>query len=97
MLCEACECDPCDCSWGLDEFRGVLQERSTEAGEKHNLASTADRSPPESNSQVEDSQLRSKDQLFSTGLCSACRYAEQASNWDNHRSSRNHGDKNKGE
>ena len=92
MLCDACGCDPCDCSWGLDEFWGVLQERSTEA--EHNMASTADRSTPESNSQVEDSQLRSKDQLFPSSLCSACRYAEQASNWDNHRSSRNHGDKN---
>ena len=94
MLCDACGCDPCDCSWGLDEFWGVLQERSTEAGQEHNMASPADRSTPESNSQVEDSQLRSKDQLFPSSLCSACRYAEQASNWDNHRSSRNHGDKN---
>ena len=92
-ICECCQCDPCDCyDWGEYEFWGMDTERDHQIGENNYMASSSSGGSPESNSQVEDARIQSKDRIFSKDLYSPCRFTGEAHKWDTGGSSRSNGD-----
>jgi len=94
MLCESCQCIPCDCNWGNDEFWGILQTADHKRRENHNLVSQPDRGTPEPNSQVANKRKQPKNRLLSKDLYCTCNFTGEAHKWDNTGSSRGDGDRN---
>ncbi len=69
MICEVCQCDPCDCfDWGQYEFWGVVPSRGKQKRPDHNMAGSSGRGTPESDSKMEDQKQQPKNRILFADL-----------------------------
>ena len=69
MICEVCQCDPCDCfDWGEYEFWGLGPGRGKQKRPDHNMAGSSGRGTPESDSKMEDQKQQPQNRVLFADL-----------------------------
>lgn len=96
MICEICQCDPCDC-WDMmgysDEFRRMGSEGVTQKQQNNELVGQSNPGSPEYGNEMETREP-TKNRTVSPGLRCTCNYTGTADIWDNYFRSPKPGDKN---
>lgn len=95
MICEICQCDPCDC-WDImgysDEFWGMVPTGTTKTRQDNELVGQENKSTPEYPDKMEEGNPASN-RTFPPGLHCTCNYTGTADIWDNYIGSPEPGDK----
>ena len=69
MICEVCQCDPCDCfDWGFYEFWGVVPCRGKQERAHDHMAGSSGRRTPQFNSQMEDQKQQPQNRILFADL-----------------------------
>ncbi len=69
MICEICQCDPCDCfDWGEYEFWGVVPRRGKQERAHDHMVGSSGRGTPESDSQMEDQKQQPQNRILFADL-----------------------------